>query len=178
MGHFRQPGSEAAWVRGQHAGHRSRGGPPKKNKNKKSPARIKLRGICSTHRYWNYFLSFYFETPLSPILAKKVRYKGKKKKAWSANDYYLNKSVETPVESKSPSNRQASFKSSWTRRKSTHNAPFFCCFFIPRLSISSKPATSTAEPVVKGWGRGSEEEEGGPAFGGEFLNSTDRRDNR
>lgn len=54
--------------------------PQKKNKNKKSPARIKLRGICSTHRYWNYFLSFYFETPLSPILAKKVRYKGKKKK--------------------------------------------------------------------------------------------------
>lgn len=32
-------------------------------------------------------------------------------------------------------------------------------FFFPRLSISSKPATSTAEPVVKGWGRGSEEEE-------------------
>lgn len=55
--------------------------PQKKNKNKKSPARIKLRGICSTHRYWNDFLSFYFETPLSPILTKKKwDIRGRKKK--------------------------------------------------------------------------------------------------
>lgn len=78
-----------------------------------------------------------------------MRYKGKKKKAWSANDYYLNKSVETPVESKSPSNRQASFKSSWTRRKSTHNAPFFCFFLSPGCLFHLNPQLL---PQSRWWG--------------------------
>lgn len=129
--------------------------PQKKNKNKKSPARIKLRGICSTHRYGKLLSELLFwNSPIPDFNQKKVRYKGKKKKAWSANDYYLNKSVETPVESKSPSNRQASFKSSWTRRKSTHNAPFFFFFLSPGCLFHLNPQLLPQSRWWRGEGEG------------------------
>lgn len=131
MGHFQQPGSEqhGSWGHMQTLLATQRKGD---RNNRRVPGRIKLSKFIIS---LSLFLSLWLHKTLFSLPVHKqyifLIFPPRTNKRKMSNSY-LNKPVEIPVDSKSPSNRQTSFKSSWKRCKSSENA--LCLLSISSIS--------------------------------------------